>query len=242
MPDPITPADDPHVQRLARIVAARGITAPEEEDYGLTPDDPGHPDYHHRRRVDAALLRWDTATPPLYRNATATHPDVVDWAHRAATDPRTARSLLLTGTTGTGKTHQAYGALRAIAETGPDRFEMVATTTADMYGSLRPNGPTEPEHELRRLRRVPLLILDDLGTAKVSEWTEEVTYRLINYRYNHCLPTIFTSNHPVTVTDRQRQQGQRPIGDFLSDRIVSRLAEMTAVIAMVGADRRRGAA
>ena len=39
--------------------------------------------------------------------------------------------------------------------------------------------------------------VDDLGAAKPSEWTEEINYRLVNHRYEHMLPTIFTSNVPA---------------------------------------------
>jgi DNA replication protein DnaC len=210
------------------------------------PSEPGHPDYHRRQRVQFALARWTAATPRRYQHATADDPRVAAWARTVADqmappeqDENAAPipSLLLTGPTGTGKTYQAYGALRAIAESAPRRrFGVIATTTADMYGDLRPGGaPGAAEHHLKRLADIPLLLLDDLGSAKASEWTEEVTYRLINERYNECRPTIFTSNLPPRATDG------RDLIAALGDRIVSRLAEMTTVIDMRGTDRRRAA-
>lgn len=224
---------------LARLMA--GIaehhphTAPGPIDDAPTPDEPGHPEYHRRRRAEWALDRWNTATPPRYRRADATHPDIQQWADRVAEDPETAGSLLLTGTTGTGKTHQAYGALRRIAESGPRQYEIVATTAADMYGLLRPKGSDRgTEAELDRLTKVPLLLLDDLGSAKVSEWTEEVTYRLINERYNLCLPSIYTSNLPAASPD------SHDLASVLGERIVSRLSQDTHVVAMAGPDLRRG--
>jgi DNA replication protein DnaC len=200
-----------------------------------TPDEPGHPEYHRARRAEWALGRWTTATPPRYRQATTTHPDIQQWADNVGTNPETAGSLLLTGTTGTGKTHQAYGALRRIAEAGPHRYEIIATTAADMYGLLRPKGSERgTEAELERLARIPLLLLDDLGSAKSSEWTEEITYRLINERYNACLPSIYTSNLPATSPDG------RDITSALGERIASRLSQDTHVVAMAGPDLRRG--
>ncbi|MFD0551561.1 ATP-binding protein [Streptomyces rectiviolaceus] len=163
-------------------------------------------------------------------------PEVTDWADRAFSDNAAAGALLLTGLTGTGKTHQAYGALRRIAAGGPDRFELIAVNSADMYGILRPSQVMgAAERELRKLSEVQYLFLDDLGTAKTSEWTEEVTYRLINYRYNHCLPTIITSNLPA------RNENGPDLTDFVGARVASRLAEMvTSLVPMIGADRRRG--
>ncbi|MFF8467937.1 ATP-binding protein [Streptomyces griseus] len=214
----------------------QGVT-PGPIDDQPTPDEPGHPEYHRRRRAEWNLKRWETATPPRYRRSDATHPDVQQWADDVAADPDTAGSLLLTGTTGTGKTYQAYGALHRIAAAGSTHpYEIRATTAADMYGLLRPKGSERgTEEELKRLVRVPLLVLDDLGSAKASEWTEEITYRLINERYNACRPTLYTSNLPARAAD-----GAPDLTSALGERIVSRLSEDTRVVAMTGTDRRRG--
>lgn len=220
----------------------QGVTAGPVDD-APTPDEPGHPEYHRRRRAEWALKRWETATPPRYRRSDATLPDVQQWADDVATDPDTAGSLLLTGTTGTGKTYQAYGALRRIAAAGSIHpYEIRAITAADMYGLLRPKGSDRGmEEELRRLVKVPLLLLDDLGAAKSSEWTEDVTGRLINERYNKCRPTIYTSNLPARAAcdDHGRPLGP-DLTSALGERIVSRLSEDTRVVAMTGTDRRRG--
>ncbi|MFE0177970.1 ATP-binding protein [Streptomyces sp. NPDC059002] len=220
---------------IERILAAKGL--PRVSSSGSLPDEvgPGNPGWHHDARVEYALARWETATPPRFRTAEATFPEVRSWADRALADPSSAGALLLTGLTGTGKTHQAYGALRRIATGGPDRFELLAVNSADMYGHLRPTHVVgSSERGLRRLSTVQYLFLDDFGTSKTSEWTEEITYRLINYRYNHCLPTIITSNLPARDADGP------DLTDFVGDRVASRLAEMvTTLVPMIGDDRRR---
>lgn len=243
MPLPTRTASTTALAALNARLAARGL-APVPAgplDDAPRPDEPGHPEYHQQQRATVALTRWSTATPPRYQHANATHPAITAWADTVAADPTAAQSLLITGTTGTGKTHQAYGALRRIAASGPHRYELIATTSADMYGELRPTGTAgAAEHRLRRLCDVRLLLLDDLGSAKASEWTEEITYRLINHRYNHCLPTIFTSNLPTKPpTDSQGRPTGPSLTSALGDRIVSRLTEMTTVVPMLGADRRR---
>ncbi|MEU5545145.1 ATP-binding protein [Streptomyces sioyaensis] len=218
-----------------RIIAAKGIRLTPSVDQ-VDRGGPGDPAYHREARCDFALTRWRRATPPRFRNAEATIPEVVGWADTVLADPGGAGALLLTGLTGTGKTHEAYGALRRIAAGGPDRYELVAMNSADMYGHLRPTqevGTTEDR--LRRLSQVQYLLLDDLGTTKVTEWTEEITYRLINYRYIHCLPTIITSNLPA-----RDDNGGPDLTDFVGDRVASRLAELvTTLVPMIGADRRR---
>ncbi|MGW7292824.1 ATP-binding protein [Streptomyces xiamenensis] len=224
------------MRALERILEAKGIELVPEDPAGESREDsPGDLAWHRRARAEYAVKRWRTATPPRFRDATATRPEVVAWAKRALVDSSSAGALLLTGPTGTGKTHEAFGALHRVAAGGPNRFVMIAVNSADMYGSLRPSQVTgSAENELRRLSEVQYLLIDDLGTARISEWTEEITYRLINYRYNHCLPTIITSNLPA------RDDNGPDLTDFVGARVASRLAEMvTTLVPMVGADRRR---
>jgi DNA replication protein DnaC len=247
MPEPQTFNTDAAMAALQARLDLRGlghISAGPVDD-GPSPDQPGHPEYHRQARAEFALARWSAAVPRRYANAApvAADPAVSAWARQVATNPADARSLLLTGTTGTGKTHQAWAALRMIAEAGPARYELIATTAADMYALLRPGGsPRGEKAELDRLARIPLLLLDDLGSAKGSEWVEEITYRLINERYNACRPTVFTSNYP---TEAPRSREGAVLGPgldvILGDRIVSRLTEMTDVVVMAGLDRRRAA-
>lgn len=141
------------------------------------------------------------------------------------------RSLLLLGSTGTGKTHQAYGAIRELAITGV-AARWVVTTTADLYAALRPRHGIDSEAEFRRYRDARILLIDDLGAdRKPTEFTEEVNFRLINHRYEHGLPTLITSNLlPKEIAER------------LGDRVTSRLIEMCERVVFKGPDRRRGEA
>nr|WP_228453016.1 ATP-binding protein [Streptomyces alkaliterrae] len=175
--------------------------------------------------------------PPRYGHAFADHPDVLAWTSEVARcgkpgpgkAPGIAHgpSLLIAGPTGTGKTHQAYGALRTLLAAGV-RLRWAATNTADLHAQLRPRQGHDPERAFHELANSPLLILDDLGAAKQTEWTEEQTYRLIDRRYTSMLPTLITTNVPIP-----------ELRDVLGDRVASRLAEMTTRVILQGPDRRR---
>lgn len=239
MPDPQRLGGENLTRRIQAQLEARGIAPVSPGPVDNTPDadEPGHPEFHRQRRAEWALRRWTTATPYRYQEAVATHPDVIAWADQAASNPRKAGFLFLTGTFGTGKTHQAYGALRRIADAGPEKYEVLALTAPDMYALMRPGGSDRgPEHEVKRLMHIPLLLIDDLGTEKISEFTEEATYRLLNERYNECRPLIITSNLPA------RDDAGSDLVDRVGGRIASRLSQMTTVVDLVGPDRRRGAA
>ncbi|MEV0259508.1 ATP-binding protein [Streptomyces sp. NPDC050732] len=203
-----------------------------------------------------ALEAAQARIPVDYRAALPEHPDVAAWV-RAIADNAVAPnaegvnphygtagrrqithgpSLLLWGSTGAGKTHQAFGAIRALTAAGCG-VHWHATTAADLYADLRPRVGVDPEHMLRRIMRIPLLLLDDLGAAKPSEWTEEITFRLINWRCQNRLPTIFTSNMPPVRTELMPAR-QAVLRDKLGDRVLSRLSGMCTAVEFTGPDRR----
>ncbi len=110
--------------------------------------------------------------------------------------------LLITGGMGSGKTHLAA----AIGHVRVERGDPVIFITApDLLDHLRSTyGPTsELEYDdlFDRLRQVPLLIIDDLGSENPSAWAREKLYQLFNHRYSLALPTIVTTNVELDVMD-----------------------------------------
>lgn len=186
-------------------------------------------DHEALRRLDQvrAMDACDRLFPRRYRDALPDVRDVARWADRAVANPGDVPSLLLLGEVGRGKTWQAYGALRAVLAEHPD-LDWAATTFADFAASLRPRPGVDAETEMDRYRKAGLLLLDDVGAAKGSEWVEEITYRLVSHRYDAMLPTIYASNF---APDELRQA--------LGDRIASRLAETCMRVVLDGPDRRR---
>jgi DNA replication protein DnaC len=181
-------------------------------------------EWHRERALRMHLRR----TPPLFRDAFADETGVKSWVGRYLADPSTAGSLLLFGATGTGKTWQAYGALRAIAESGHPPVDWYGERMADLYANLRPGSDNDTERLYAQYAQASLLLIDDLGAAKESEWTEEIACRLVDTRYANCTPTIFTTN-----------LGVGELRGVVGDRIASRLAQMCTSIVMRGPDRRR---
>ncbi|MFJ6101856.1 ATP-binding protein [Streptomyces sp. NPDC092359] len=213
------------LDRMARILAARNI-------------DPTTAVVPAEDETVSPLEALSAGMPPRYRAALADHPQVLDWVRtvaEAAVAPNqgarrqvaTGPSLLMAGVVGAGKTHQAYGAVRRLVQSGVGVCWR-ATTAADLYADLRPRPGADSERELAAVSRCPLLIIDDLGAAKASEWVEEITYRLINRRYNYELPTLITTNLAI-----------RDLRAHLGDRVASRLAQMTTRVEFEQVDRRR---
>ncbi|MEU6641259.1 ATP-binding protein [Saccharomonospora sp. NPDC046836] len=139
-------------------------------------------------------------------------------------------SLLLLGPVGTGKTHEAFGLVSWLFD--QDLFRNIRITSAvELYAALRPRPGVDTEETFEAYARADLLMVDDLGTGKNSEFVEETNYRLVDYRYNHELTTIFTTN-----------VAPRELGERLGERTASRLTQMCDRVVLKGLDRRRAAA
>ncbi|MEU5159625.1 ATP-binding protein [Streptomyces sp. NPDC020875] len=241
--DPQPALPDRLRRRLDAQLAARGITpAPGTS----LPDDPAP---EPLPAVEAAQKR----IPYDYRDAVADHPAVAAWVRTvaaSATAPyagerhahygrtgrreiRTGPSLLLWGPTGTGKTRQAFGAIRSLTADGC-AVRWHAVKAADLYGQMRAQS-TDTEAVLRHAMRVALLVLDDLGAAKTTAWTEDVTFRLLAWRGENHLPTVVTTNLPPAP---QPGTGTQQLRTAVGDRVLSRLSGMCTAVELTGPDRR----
>lgn len=201
-------------------------------------EDQGGDAYHAAKETLGVLAATDRIIPLRYKHADATDPQVLAWIDElveAATPARVSGvrkvgagpSLLLLGPTGTGKTFQGFGALRRLSILGVNAAPSAAPI-ADIYAKMRPRHQVDSEEVFESYAHAKLLFADDLGAAKTSEWVEEVNMRLVNYRYDRGLPTIFTSNVPP-----------KELGAKIGERVASRLIEMCRTVVLKGDDRRR---
>ena len=154
----------------------------------------------------------------------------------ASTREQLGRGLFLDGAPGVGKTHLAVAVLKAIVEKSAARA--LFYDTRDLLRVIRstydPSIRTTELEVLRPVMTVDLLVLDDLGAEKTSEWVEETMNLIVNTRYNERRVTIFTSNYLDIPDDTDSNSLLFRIGH----RMRSRLHEMCDFLEMDGADYR----
>ena len=87
---------------------------------------------------------------------------------------------------------------------------------------------------LRPVMDAELLVLDDLGAEKPSEWVEETMNLIVNTRYNERRPTIFTTNYEDLPDEADLDSLKVRVGF----RLHSRLHEMCEFLEYDGGDYR----
>lgn len=137
------------------------------------------------------------------------------------------KGLMFLGGFGTGKTFLAACIANALLDEG---FSVLMTNFPRLVNTLF--GMREGKQEyIDSLNKYSLLIIDDLGVERQSEYVAEVVQNIIDSRYRAGLPLIITSN--LSQKDFTETQ------DIAKSRLYSRIAEMCLPLVVNGVDRRK---
>ncbi|MED4715264.1 ATP-binding protein [Bacillus badius] len=130
---------------------------------------------------------------------------------------------------GSGKTRLAAGILNALLKTQDSNEQPLSiyySPTADLIGEIKKTFSEESNIKssdiIDSVKKVDVLILDDIGVEKVTDWVEETFTRILDFRLQHQKITIFTSNLSIDELDDKYPQG----------RISSRIEKMTYPVHM----------
>jgi len=123
--------------------------------------------------------------------------------------------LVLTGPSGSGKTHLAVAVANRCIERNQTTFFIVVADLLDhLRATYSPENPVSYDELFEQVRNVPVLVLDDLGSASATPWAQEKLFQVINHRYNNSLPTAVTIRGPIQRLDENLRTRLESIAGF----------------------------
>ncbi len=133
-----------------------------------------------------------------------------------------SRSVFLSGTQGIGKTHLAAALVNSLLESfATERgYDILWRRSTDLLLELQETfgGSGETRRVINSFKRVGLLVIDDFGAERLSDWSVSAIYSVIAERIDEMRPTIVTSNLTLDEIDE------------FEPRIASRLAEFATLV------------
>ncbi len=174
---------------------------------------------------DANIRSW------TFENADQANPKLMDKAHRYCDKWSEMHDknigLLLFGNVGTGKTYVAACIANALIDRG---IPVLMTKFSDILNDLSGFKEEDKNGYIKSLNNYELLIIDDLGVERQSDFALEQVYNVIDSRYKNGQPLIVTTN--LSVEDLKNPK------DIKYKRIYDRILEMTIPIKVDGLSRR----
>lgn len=199
-----------------------------------------------RRYEHCELDNYDTDFPGAHASLAEAHFLAASFAKKC--DPRGDKGLLVIGKIGTGKTHLAVGIIKElILNRGVSCiFYDYRELLKEIQNSYNATVQTTELDVLRPVFETDVLVLDELGAVKPTEWVWDTVSLILNTRYNDNRTTIITTNFEdqpaagaTSITSARAAARGETLGDRIGERMRSRLHEMCRIIALEGADFRQ---
>lgn len=184
-----------------------------------------------RRHFDCTLSNYH----PDKSNGTQLR--AFSYAYRLVEEyPMVDRGLLFMGSVGVGKTHLSVAILRGLIEKGiACLFYDFGSLLKEIQKSYNTVSQTSEMEVLAPIYEAEVLVLDELGATKPTEWVCDTLRQIIGRRYNDKKLTILTTNY----MDERVAQSVETLEERIGTRLRSRLYEMCRTVVIAGQDYRR---
>ena len=167
--------------------------------------------------------------------------------------PRDNSGLLMIGSIGVGKTHLAVGIIKELVASKSTHclFYDYRELLKEIQNSYNDSVKATELDVLRPVFETEVLVLDELGAVRPTEWVWDTVALILNTRYNENRTTIITTNYPDETGPElssnpasdfgraQRAARRETLSDRIGERMRSRLHEMCRIVKMEGEDFRQ---
>lgn len=153
------------------------------------------------------------------------------------------KGLYLHGNFGSGKTYLVAALFNELAKNDVESSiiyfpEFLRTLKASFQKYENSEGSFSEKYE--KIKRVPLLLIDDIGAENVTSWgRDEILGTILQYRMNEDLPTFFTSNLNLEQLENHLAMTSKNEDKLKARRIIERIKYLTCDIEIIGKNRRQ---
>lgn len=149
------------------------------------------------------------------------------------------KGVYLNGNFGCGKTYLLSAMLNELAKKDHKiaivYYPEFLRTLKESFGST-----DEFKNKFNYIKKVELLLLDDIGAETVTEWSrDEILGTILQYRMEENLPTMFTSNLTMKELENHLSTTNKDIDIVKSRRIIERIKQLTTEITMISENKRK---
>ena len=147
------------------------------------------------------------------------------------------KGLYLYGNFGSGK---SYLIAAMFSELARRNIKSAIVFWPDFLSDLKSSFGTDFKEKYEAVKKVPLLLIDDIGAEVTTEWgRDEIFCPLIQYRMDASLPTFFTSNLDLKLLEEHFSCSKKGIDAVKAGRIISRIVQLTEQIELISENRRK---
>lgn len=146
------------------------------------------------------------------------------------------KGIYLNGSFGSGKTYLVAALFNEMAKKG---VRSVLIYYPEFLRSLKASFQTNYDEQFNYIKKVPLLLFDDIGAENCSNWSrDEVLGPILQYRMENHLPTFFTSNLTLEELENSLATTSNGVDKVKARRIIERIKQLTNSLELISKNRR----
>ena len=145
------------------------------------------------------------------------------------------KGIYLHGSFGSGKTYLIASLFNDLAKKG---IKSIMIYYPEFLGNLRSSFQTDYNEKLKHIKKIPLLLLDDIGAENVSNWSrDDILGPILQYRMDNHLPTFFTSNLTLEELEKALSITSSGVDKVKARRIIERIKQLTISLELISKSR-----
>lgn len=151
--------------------------------------------------------------------------------------PNMSKGLYLYGSFGCGKTYLVAAMFNEFAKQG---VKSAIVYWPEYLRDLKASFTTDFKGKFERMKKVPLLLIDDIGAESTTSWgRDEILGPLLQYRMQEGLPTFFTSNLTLEELESHFSTSKEAVDHVKARRIMERVRQVSEPLEMVSKNLRK---